>query len=120
MWKTFLGCDPNTKMPADGQHLLQENNGPQIRDVEHDLFPSDPIQASNDVERSMYWGSFGVMNSNSYSKGGGSFTKINGTTVSPGDDDAGAGELPERVQRLQAGFAQELGCGVPELDLLDE
>ena len=88
VWSSFLGCDPNTKMPADGNHLLQENNAPQIRSVENRLFPSDPIQVENDVERSLYWGSFGVMNSNSYSKGGGSFTKINGTTVSPATETA--------------------------------
>jgi ABC-type phosphate transport system substrate-binding protein len=87
VWKSFLGCDPNTKQP-DANHLLQENNAPQIRSVENRLFPSDPIQVENDVEASLYWGSFGVMNSNSFSKGGGSFTKINGTTVSPATETA--------------------------------
>ena len=87
VWKSYLGCDPNTKM-ADANHLLEENNAPQIRSVENRLFPSDPIQVENDVERSLYWGSFGVMNSNSYTKGGGSFTKINGVTVSPATETA--------------------------------
>jgi ABC-type phosphate transport system substrate-binding protein len=87
VWGSYIGCNANTKNP-DSSHQIQENNAPQIRSVEQRLNPTDPIQVENDVERSIYWGSFGVMNSNRYAAGNGSFTKINNITVSPSTENS--------------------------------
>jgi hypothetical protein len=87
VWGAYIGCNANSKQP-DAAHLIQENNAPQIRSVSTQLFPGDPIKIENEVERSLYWGSFGVMNANRYSAGGGSFTKINGINVGPASENA--------------------------------
>ena len=80
VWKSYVGCDPNTN--ATAAHVVQENNGPQIRNIAASEHPGDAVGTSQEIGQSLYYMSYGYYVSNAFSRGGGTATKINGVAVS--------------------------------------
>jgi ABC-type phosphate transport system substrate-binding protein len=123
-WKTFVGCDPNTKN-TDAQ-TAQENDAPQLGDIAVADHGSDNIAASNQIAASLYYISYGVSQWRGYTYGSelpgrtpipGKLTKINNLAASQGAELAKTIAtvrglyniyLPTKVRASMAGFLNYL------------
>jgi len=80
VWDSYVGCDMNRN--ATAAHVIQENNGPQVRNVlAAENGGAGTVATVQAIGASLYMQSFGYYQSNAYSRGGGIATKINGVGV---------------------------------------